>query len=212
MIEYLAALQIRLLKDIVGERFRPTEVRFPHPPAATRAAYERVLQAPVRFRQAGCALGISDNVLKSVTPTANARLSRLVSDEIARELRAASAASFRERVERSLDQRLVDGGRGSRIRVAQLLGVSVRTLQRGLAREGATFRDTRASVQRALAEEMLESTPLSISAIAAHLGFMDGAAFGKAFRRWTGQTPSAHRSHARRTGRRPQPRRVSSHL
>jgi AraC-like DNA-binding protein len=210
IIEYLAAFQIRLLKDIVGERFRPTEVRFPHRPAAPRAAYERVLEAPVRFQQADCRIGISGKVLDSATPTANQRLSQLVSDELARELRAADATSIRERVERTLGEGLVDPGRGSRSRVAHLLGVSVRTLQRGLALEGATFRETRASVQREVAVEMLESTPLSISAIAAHLGFVDGAAFGKAFRRWTGQTPSAYRALAKRFGRRRRLRGASS--
>ena len=208
MIEYLAALQIRLLKDVVGERFRPVEVRFPHRPAAPRAAYERVLEAPVRFQQAECRIGISARVLDGATPTANRRLSRLVADEIAREIRAADATSIRERVERTLGERLVDPGRGSRSRVARLLGVSVRTLQRGLAREGATFRETRSSVLRELAEQLLEGTTLPISAIAAQLGFVDGAAFGKAFRRWTGRTPSAHRARAQRPGRRPRARRA----
>jgi AraC-like DNA-binding protein len=210
MIEYLAGLQIRLLKDVVGERFRPTEVRFPHRPAAPRAAYERVLEAPVRFQQADCRIGITAKLLDSATPTANRRLSQLVSDEITRELRAADATSIRERVERTLGEGLVDPGRGSRSRVARLLGVSERTLQRGLAREGATFRETRTSVQRELAEQMLEGTTLSISAIAAQLGFVDGAAFGKAFRRWTGHTPSAQRERAQRLGRRPRVRGAGS--
>lgn len=201
MLEYLAAFQVRLLRDVAGQPLRPDEIRFPHPPAAAPADYQPLFQAPVRFRQPDCRVAIDAHLLDLPVATANPRLARLVADDIARELESAERGPLRARVERALRTSLSGSGRVSQRGIAGLLGISVRTLQRGLAREGVTFRDARAALQRALAEEMLEDPTPSITEIARRLGFDDGAAFGKAFRRWAGTSPGAWRARAARRPR-----------
>jgi AraC-like DNA-binding protein len=82
-------------------------------------------------------------------------------------------------------------------RACQLLRVSERTLSRRLAREGTGFRGIRSAVQRDLAVERLLSTSKPIAHVALEVGFTDLPAFHRAFRTWTGSTPSAYRRQRR---------------
>lgn len=77
--------------------------------------------------------------------------------------------------------------------VAAVLCTSERSLRRRLEREGTSFRQVRERVLRARAEQLLRATPLGMADIAEQLGFADASSFCQAFRRWTGQPPSALR-------------------
>jgi AraC-like DNA-binding protein len=84
-------------------------------------------------------------------------------------------------------------------RVASQLAMSVRTLARRLDEEGTTFRDILNSVRRKFALDYVRQNELGVSEIAERLGFSHAAAFHRAFRRWTDQTPLQYR---KRIGRR----------
>ena len=60
------------------------------------------------------------------------------------------------------------------------------------------LRKTREHVLHRVGEELLCEAQPSVSEIAAQLGFADVTAFGKAFRRWSGETPSAYRTRSLR--------------
>jgi AraC-like DNA-binding protein len=77
--------------------------------------------------------------------------------------------------------------------------MSVATLRRRLADEGTTFSSVVEEVRRNLAREYLCSGQASVGEVAGHLGFSGVAAFGRAFKRWTGSTPSDYRGLADHT-------------
>ncbi|MCM6773076.1 AraC family transcriptional regulator [Nocardia sp. CDC159] len=77
--------------------------------------------------------------------------------------------------------------------VARDLNMSTRTLRRHLDAAGTSYRALLDEVRRALAEEMLSATPLSVSDVAIRLGYAEASTFIYAFKRWTGTTPSAYR-------------------
>ncbi|WP_280361417.1 AraC family transcriptional regulator [Nocardia wallacei] len=77
--------------------------------------------------------------------------------------------------------------------VARDLNMSTRTLRRHLDTAGTSYRALLDEVRRALAEEMLTATPLSVSDVAIRLGYAEASTFIYAFKRWTGTTPSAYR-------------------
>lgn len=77
--------------------------------------------------------------------------------------------------------------------VSDSLFVSRRTLGRRLESEGTSYREVRDSVLSELSIKCLGETAQSVESIATTLGYSDSAAFRKAFRRWTGQTPSDFR-------------------
>jgi AraC-like DNA-binding protein len=78
-------------------------------------------------------------------------------------------------------------------RVASLARMSVRTLQRRLADEGTFFAALVDEVRAELAAHMLENTDASLDEIARAVGYSATTNFIRAFRRWTGKTPSEFR-------------------
>jgi AraC-like DNA-binding protein len=77
--------------------------------------------------------------------------------------------------------------------VARSMGMSSRTLQRRLAEQDKTFKDLLDGVRKDLAMKVIGSTSMPIAEVAFLIGFADAAALVRAFKRWTGSTPSAFR-------------------
>lgn len=77
--------------------------------------------------------------------------------------------------------------------VAERMNLSTRTLARRLERQGVNFRDVVNERRRLEALRMLRSSPMRIDDIALKLGYLNPANFTRAFKRWTGETPSAYR-------------------
>lgn len=76
---------------------------------------------------------------------------------------------------------------------AGLTGSSVRTLQRRLAEGGTSYSQLLEELRHDLALYLLRDPDLQASEISRELGYRDPAIFTRAFRRWTGQTPSQYR-------------------
>lgn len=83
-------------------------------------------------------------------------------------------------------------------RIADELHMAPRTLRRRLAELGTGFHEIVEQIRRGQAVEGLVAGVLSIDEIAARLGYSDPSNFGRAFRRWTGMSPTAWREQAAR--------------
>lgn len=77
--------------------------------------------------------------------------------------------------------------------IAERLHTSPRTLIRRLRAAGTTYQLELDNLRRVRATELLRRINLPIASVAESLGFADAASFAKAFKRWTGVTPSAWR-------------------
>jgi AraC-like DNA-binding protein len=79
---------------------------------------------------------------------------------------------------------------------ADLMGLSVRSLQRALAAEELPYRYLVDNLRFSKALAALRSDDTEITALALSLGYSDETAFSRAFRRRTGVSPSAYRRSA----------------
>jgi AraC-like DNA-binding protein len=76
---------------------------------------------------------------------------------------------------------------------ARQLGMNERSFRRQLGMLGTTHDDLMQECQRLMAERLLAEGKQPLKQIAESLGFASVASFHRAFRRWSGQTPSAWR-------------------
>ncbi|MDX1458260.1 MAG: AraC family transcriptional regulator [Marinobacter sp.] len=122
------------------------------------------------------------------------------------------AASSRAECEEALQQLTEEAGFACRVRrvietshpfppklaqVANTLFVSERTLKRRLQEEERSFQQLVDDVRLERAGDLLENTGMNLSQIADSLGYADAANFTRAFKRWTGVSPSHYRNQAK---------------
>lgn len=103
-------------------------------------------------------------------------------------------ASLLQAVERAIARDLQEGCRIDK--VASDLNMSSRTLRRHLVEHGITFDALQEQVRRARATSLLGNPRMPVERVAEVLGYSDVRGFRRAFKRWTGLSPSAWREKA----------------
>jgi AraC-like DNA-binding protein len=176
---------------LCGHHFRPIEVRFVHRAPADLAPYHRFFQAPLHFGMSENALVFSANWLTRPLPAVEPELHRLLQDTMAR-LEVQYRHDFPEQVRGILRTALLTD-HGHADQVASLLCMHSRTLHRRLAASGINFRDLVDECRFEIARQMLAESDRDVGQIAYMLDYADTSAFARAFKRWSGTTPSGWR-------------------
>ena len=151
----------------------------------------RMLGCPIEVNCAATAVVFDSDVQKvPLGPTRPGLRSLLVrqADELLEEY--VSQQTTARRARRLLGE-LLTRGRPTLEEVAQGLAMSERTLHRRLAHEGTSFRALLAEVRTQLAKQWL--TTQTVAQVADRLAFASPRSFRRAFKRETGQPPSAFR-------------------
>ncbi|MNF49721.1 HTH-type transcriptional regulator VirS [compost metagenome] len=94
-------------------------------------------------------------------------------------------------MERAIARDLAQGSHLEKI--ASDLNMSGRTLRRRLTEHALTFEALLEQVRQARTMSLLANPEMSIERITEEVGYSDVRSFRRAFRRWTGQSPSAYR-------------------
>lgn len=140
-------------------------------------------------------MAIHVQALTARPPSANAEALREACAQCDAELvRLGLAGSWRERVMARLQDHAQTPTPRTIEQMAQALFVSERTLKRHLQREGCTFKSLQDAARLRAAQALLASPDIAIADIAHQIGFDDPAHFTRAFKRWTGDTPSVIRA------------------
>ena len=100
-----------------------------------------------------------------------------------------------DRFRNAIRQQLLRGD-SSTESVARALGLSLRTLHRRLKEQGWTFQGLLDAERKHVACSRLREPRLSIGEVAYMLGYSEQSSFLRAFRRWTGSSPSEFRATA----------------
>jgi AraC-like DNA-binding protein len=77
--------------------------------------------------------------------------------------------------------------------IAERLHISERSLRRHLQQQGTNYQQLLESARQRDAQQLLRQTQAEIQLIALRLGYNNPANFTRAFKQWTGQTPSEFR-------------------
>jgi len=194
---YDAALAIgaNLLRDLCGPRATPTQVLFSHREPADPRPWRRCFGAPVLFDADRTEIAFPARWLSRRPPGADAALHRRLEAQV-RELESRAANDLVAGLRRALRTRLL-GGKVSVGEVARMLAIHRRTLNRRMETLNTSVHDVAEELRFEVARQLVGSTAMPLIEIAAALGYADASGFTRAFRRWSGSTPSAWRRRGR---------------
>lgn len=187
--EYSMAATCELVRSCFRANLNPLEVHFEHERPAKIEPLKRIFRAPILFSQSSNRLIYdveeTDRVYRSEDKFLIATLERHLADLIS-EMKPDDGVSEKVNflIQLYLGRRPV-----TTTFLAQELGMSLRTLQRRLDDEGTSVRALIRKHRSELAAGLLERPDTRAANVALALGYADGAAFSRAFKDWTGQSP-----------------------
>jgi AraC-like DNA-binding protein len=188
--DFIVVGAARFALRCLGARPPLREVHLIHARPASVAPYA-VFEAEVRFGMPHNGFvfdaALLDQPLPGANPGMHAAFETYVRDRVEKD-----EPTLRNRVREKIHARLCIG-RATMVSVARSLAMSAPTLRRRLAEESTTFSMLREELRHELAEQHVRDPRKSVDELAALLGFGHTPTFLKAFRRWTGVTPSQYR-------------------
>lgn len=190
--EMMAAGFQRLVR-CVRAHARPESVNFEYPAPSYAAEYVRVFGDVVRFDQPFTGLVFDRALMDLPAPHKDEDVHEALKGLAERRLlRITQKTPYALRVRDLLVQQACPL-RADMTTVARQLGMSVRSLRRRLAEEDKTYNDVATEALVIVAKQFLGDKQRTIQETAYEMGFSDTSTFHRAFKRWTGITPSAYR-------------------
>ncbi len=188
----------RMGEMATGKRmFARVDLDFPEPPGLQAMA--AATAGTLRFQQPCTRFIFQSHYLHYPLLMADPVSCRLAIEHCEQELRhLVQPVGWMERVRARLENVLIEEQRLMALEeVADQLHLSSRTLKRRLALYQTTWSQLVESVRKRRAALLLEDPRCRIEQVAELLGYADMANFTRAFKRWTGQTPTAFRNQLR---------------
>lgn len=186
---------LRRLHALTGLRLA-CHVQFAHAPQFEPARYAALYQLPLLFEQAHTEVGFSGPALHQALPGHDARRQAYLQSQAERYEQAVLAEGDVPRRAAILLMQRLAFGQPDAAEIAAQLHMSLRTLQRRLREEGSSWSQVADAARRDVACQELRQSTRPVSEIALLTGFSDTRAFLRAFRRWTGLTPTQYRQAA----------------
>ena len=189
---YLIMLMIQIVRAALGPHWKPDRLRLQTLEEHGQFDSDVLRGINIKYGAPYTAIGIP---LASLA----APLSRRSDDSAqsgARHLSGSSSHALSENLKEGLKQFLASHVNICLLPIdlaAEIVGVSSRTLQRYLMKQGTTYTLLIDEICFKLSREMMLDKNLSITEIAFELGYSDVAHFSRAFRRITGLSPRCYR-------------------
>jgi AraC-like DNA-binding protein len=193
LCEEMFASSLMVARELVGAEFRPLRLELSYPAPAYADVYADLFQCELHFDRPRNAMVIDDGWMEWKFPTYNAVNARQVLEQCRRQLAdlATPHGEITATVERFLRQHVRENPPLSAI--AGVMHLSERTLRRQLAADGVRFSRLHDRIRAERALELLHDQNLTIGQVGSQVGFADAREFRRAFKRWTGHTPSEAR-------------------
>jgi AraC-like DNA-binding protein len=190
-IDVAVAMLYRILRQLLGSDWVPQMVALERPAPARAGHFQRVFGGQVAFGQDFSGVVFDPGDLARSNLLADADLRRYTAG-LRRSLAHLQDEPLSARVQR-LQRTALAGQRCTAPAIAARLGLSRRSLDRGLAAEGTSFHALLDAVRRESARDHVEASRRSMTEIAGMLGFASSAAFNAWFATRWGQPPGRWR-------------------
>jgi AraC-like DNA-binding protein len=186
------ALVTKFVRGFQPVGWVPHYVQFRHGPPAQLRLHRQLLGPNVFFNQDRVSVCIDREALSAPVHNASPD-TRSFTSRLLRRSGSMRGQGIVQRTEATVRALLPFSRDCSVGTVASILATSTRSLQRGLAENGATFETIRDSVRADLAAKYLVQSTMSVAEIGDVLGYSQPSAFARSFRRWRDTTPLKYR-------------------
>ena len=183
---------VQMMRLMHHRQFSPAKVAFACPQDEFKKDYEDFFGCPIDYDSEHFSLSFASDELNTPLPTGNAELAHQNDEVVLKFLSRIERANMPNRVRAALFE-LFATGEFSKETIAKKLAVSVRTLHNRLADEGMSYQEILDETRQKLAQQYLRQSQHTVGDVAFLLGFSDFSNFSRAFKRWTGKTPSDYR-------------------
>lgn len=190
-----AGVMHNMMVSLCGDDWTATEVMLPRRRPADIVPYRRLFKTLILFDSDICAINFPCHMLDRKSPSADSLLYRYLEQE-AKALHRAHEQKITDVLPAMIRHGLLTEHFSAR-EIAQLLGLGERTLHRRLRAADTSFRRELDRERQAVSLQLLESTSMSVGDIAQSLGYADTSSFNRAFRRWSGRSPTQWRRNQR---------------
>lgn len=192
-----ALLQIvQFLQYITDGAFQAKEIQLAYAQQTDKDEYERIFGCPIQFDYSETAILFDAALLSWQSPSADSDLLATHEEIATRSLAELERYHLIFKINSELDD-LLQLGSVDLQTIAERLNKNPHTLKADLSKVGSSFSEIVSNYQQQQACLLLKQKQQSIEQIAYLTGFSELSAFSRAFKRWTGQTPTDYRQQHR---------------
>lgn len=186
------AILTRMCRFIAGDEWNPAKITYVHPPPTDTSYYFQLFRCPVEFNAEKNSMHINRHKAEQRLTGSNKQLAQLNDHIVVRYMASQAKGDIVNRVKTAILEKLGEGS-VTEATIAVDLHMSTRNLNRKLVAENTSFKVLLLEIRSELASQYINDPSLTLTEISYMLGFSEISSFSRAFKRWTGQSPSEAR-------------------
>ena len=187
-LECAIGIFLNFFKYISQDAFSPLEIWLPYNEGACSEEYQKIWKCKVQLAQTEGAICFDRKLLDQPSPAYEPELLKIHEHHAKSQLELLDKHQLITEIERILASGLLESGEFDQNCVAQHLNRSARSLRADLQLINTSY-----EYRERLSRRLLSQTQETIDQIVYLTGFSEPSAFSRAFKRWTGETPTAYR-------------------
>lgn len=192
-LECAISVFLNFFKHISEGKFQPTAIWLTHSEGASAEEYHRHWNCEVLLGMPEGRILFDAAQLQQLSPAAEPELLKIHEHLAEQHLSVLEKHQLIDEIERLLGSGLLESGELNQQIIAEKLGRNPRTLRADLQLINISFEKIVSQYREKLARRLLANTTESIDQIVYLTGFSEPSAFSRAFKRWTGETPTTYR-------------------
>lgn len=184
---------LKYVQYVTGTKFVPLKVQLTRSKNPKyEARYANFFGCEIEYDREFACVVVSREDLDKRLIGGDSELAKQNEQAIVRLMEKANSLDLPTRVYAKLVEKLPEG-ECTREMMAEMMNMSPSSFYQKLKESGRTYQDILDETRLALARNYMRQSTISTSEIAYLLGFHDSSNFSRAFRRWTGLSPSDYR-------------------
>jgi AraC-like DNA-binding protein len=192
MTDFTLAILLTMCRTNFGQQLNATELHLRRPSPANPAPWQEFFGCEVHFAAAEDSFLLDREAVDKPLLSANIPLANTFDSILAEQMASFTDSDLISRSKAFLLRELTSGTPSAQ-ELASALGMSQRSFQRKLSELSLTYQKVLDDIRHELARRYLDDPSKSVTEIAFLLGFSEQSAFTRAFRHWSGMSPSVYR-------------------